>query len=111
MDNDDIDDRFRPSGMEQQRRRDDNDTEERFSISGAKIRGCRTDNYNNDDNTEHAGRQISDQPHQWGESKILRITLSKGRVIMEAMTCSTSTKGQLPPTKSKPTMTRTTMII
>jgi hypothetical protein len=55
--------------MEQQRRRDDNDTEERFSISGAKIRGRRTDNYNNDDNTEHAGRQISDQPHQWGETK------------------------------------------
>jgi hypothetical protein len=41
----------------------------------------------------------------------LRITPSKGRAIMEAMTCSTSTKGQLPPTKSKPNMTRTTMII
>jgi hypothetical protein len=39
----------------------------------------------------------------------LRITPSKGRAIMEAS--STSTKGQLPPTKSEPTMTRMMMII
>ncbi len=68
MDNDNIDNRFHPSGMEQQRQRDDNDTKERFSISGAKFWGRWTDNYNNDDNTEHAGRQISDQPHRQGET-------------------------------------------
>jgi hypothetical protein len=41
----------------------------------------------------------------------LRITLSKGRAIEEAMTHSTLTKGQFPPTKSEPTMMRMTMII
>ncbi len=76
MDNDDINDRFHPPGMEQQRRRDDNDTKERFSISGAKFWGRQTDNYDDDDDTEHAGREISDQPHRWGETKFLRITLS-----------------------------------
>ncbi len=55
MDDDNIDDRFRPSGMEQQRRRDDNDTKERFSIMGEKILGCQMDNYNDDNDTEHAG--------------------------------------------------------
>jgi hypothetical protein len=43
--------------------------------------------------------------------KIVRITPSKRKAIMEVMTRSISTKGQLPPTKSKPTMTRTTMTI
>jgi hypothetical protein len=70
MEDDIINDRFRPSAMEQQRQRDDNDAKERFSILGAKIWGHRTDNNNDDDNTEHTGRQISDQPHQQGETKI-----------------------------------------
>ncbi len=65
-----MENRFCPLGMEQHNRREDDDTEERFSVSGAKIRGCQKDTYDKDDDTEHAGRLGYTQPHQQGETKI-----------------------------------------
>ncbi len=68
-----MENRFRPSGLEQRNQREDDDTKERFSVSGVKIRGCRKDTYNEDNNTEHAGRLGYAQPHRWGETKIFDI--------------------------------------
>ncbi len=63
MDNDDMENRFCPSGIEQQNRREDNDTEERFSVLGARIWVRRKDTYDKDNDTEHAGRPGYAQPH------------------------------------------------
>ncbi len=64
-----MEDRFRPSGMEQRNWREDDDTEERFSVLGAKNWGHQKDTYNKDDNTEHRGGQGYAQPHQRGDTK------------------------------------------
>ncbi len=64
-----MEDRFRPSSMEQWNQRDDNDTEERFSVSGAKNRGHQIDTYDEDEDTEHMGGQGYAQPHQPGDTK------------------------------------------
>ncbi len=69
MDDDDMENRFHPLGMEQRNWREDDDTKERFSILGAKIWGRRKDTYNEDDNTEHTGRPGYAQPHQRVETK------------------------------------------
>ena len=69
MDDYNLEDRFRPLGVEQRNRREDDDTKERFSVLGAKNWGCQKDPYNEDNNTEHAGGQGYAQPHQRGYTK------------------------------------------
>jgi hypothetical protein len=102
MGDDDMEDRFRPSGMEQRNRMEDNDTEERFSVLGEKNWGCQKDTYNKDNDTEHVGGRVTLNPTDGVTPKFLTITLSKGRAIMKKMTCSISRKGQHPPTVNNP---------
>ncbi len=64
-----MENRFRPSGMDQRNRREDDDTEERFSVLGAKIWGRQKKTYDEDNNTEHMGRPGYAQPHRRGETK------------------------------------------
>jgi hypothetical protein len=102
MDDDDMENRFRPLGMEQRNQREDDDTEERFSVSGAKNWGCQKDTYDETTVLIMRGGRVTLNPTDGVTPKMLTIAQSKGRAMMKEMTRSISRKGQHPPTVNDP---------